>query len=42
MAQVVRTVHATAERMLGQDIPLKALMKRAQLRRLGKAIEAAG
>ncbi len=39
VAQVVRDVHATAERMLGQEIPLKALMKRAQLRRLGKAIE---
>lgn len=39
---VVRTVHATAERMLGQTIPLKSLMKRAQLRRLCKRIEAEG
>lgn len=38
VAQVVTDVHATAERMLGQAIPLKSLMKRAQLRRLGKAL----
>ncbi len=42
VAQVVADVHATAERMLGEVIPLKSLMKRAQLRRLGKAIQAAG
>jgi len=40
VAQVVSAVHATAERMLGEAIPLKALMKRAQLRRLGKALGA--
>lgn len=42
VAQVVADVHATAERMLGEVIPLKSLMKRAQLRRLGKAMQAAG
>lgn len=40
VAKVVAGVHATAERMLGEVIPLRALMKRAQLRRLGKAVEA--
>lgn len=40
VAQVVAEVHATATRMLGEDIPLKALMKRARLRRLGKLLEA--
>ena len=40
VAQVVADVHATAQRMLGEDIPLRALMKRAQLRRLGKALGA--
>lgn len=38
VAQVVTDVHATACRMLGADIPLQSLMKRAQLRRLGKAL----
>jgi predicted nucleic acid-binding protein len=38
VAQVVADVHATAERMLGEDIPMKSLLKRAQLRRLGKAL----
>lgn len=38
VAQVVDDVHATACRMLGAEIPFQALMKRAQLRRLGKAI----
>ncbi len=42
VAQVVTDVHATAQRMLGDDIPLKSLMKRAQLRRLCKALDAAG
>ena len=42
VAQVVADVHATAERMLGEVIPLKSLMKRAQLRRLGKAMQTAG
>ena len=40
VARVVADVHATAERMLGEVIPLKSLMKRAQLRRLGKALDA--
>lgn len=39
---VVAAVHATAERMLGQVIPLKALLKRVQLPKLSKAIIAAG
>lgn len=42
VAQVVAGVHATAERMLQEAIPLKSLMKRAQLRRLAKALEAGG
>ena len=42
VAQVVADVHATAQRMLGEVIPLKSLMKRAQLRRLGKAMQTAG
>lgn len=41
VARVVKDVHATAERMLGEAIPLKSLMKRAQLRRLGKVLDAA-
>jgi predicted nucleic acid-binding protein len=41
VAHVVATVHATAERMLGEVIPLRSLMKRAQLRRLGKALDLA-
>ena len=35
---VVMGVHATAERMLGQELPLKALLKRAQLPKLAKAM----
>jgi hypothetical protein len=35
---VVLAVHATAERMLGQEIALKSLLKRAQLNRLAKAL----
>ncbi|MEO6300250.1 MAG: PIN domain-containing protein [Paracoccaceae bacterium] len=38
VAKVVTEVHATAERMAGQDLPLKALLKRAQLPKLGKAL----
>lgn len=38
VAEVVAEVHATAERMLGQTIPLKSLLKRAQLRRLFKLL----
>lgn len=41
VAHVVATVHATAERILGEVIPLRSLMKRAQLRRLGKALDLA-
>ena len=35
---VVRDVHATAQRMSGEDMPLRALLKRARLPRLGKAL----
>lgn len=35
---VVADVHATAERLAGQDLPLRALLKRARLPRLGKAL----
>jgi len=38
--QVVRETHATAQRMLGADIALRALMKKARLPRLGKALSA--
>jgi predicted nucleic acid-binding protein len=38
VGEVVMGVHATAERMAGVDLPLKALMKRAQLPKLGKAL----
>ena len=38
IAEVVAKVHATAQQMLGSDIPLKALMKRARLGRLAKAL----
>ena len=36
--QVVHGVHEIAERMAGADIPLKSLMKRAQLPKLAKGI----
>ncbi len=36
---VVRDVHATAERISGQALPLKALLKRAKLPKLAKAME---
>lgn len=36
--QVVRDVHAVAQRMMGEEIALRALMKRARLPRLGKAL----
>jgi predicted nucleic acid-binding protein len=36
--KVVREVHATAQRMMGADIALRALMKKARLPRLGKAL----
>lgn len=35
---VIRRVHATAETLSGQELPLRALLKRARLPRLGKAI----
>ena len=35
---VVREVHATAERLSGQVLPLKALLKRAKLPKLAKAM----
>ncbi len=35
---VVRDVHATAERLSGTMLPLKALLKRAQLPKLAKAM----
>lgn len=38
VAGVVAGVHAVAERMAGQTLPLKALMKRAQLPKLAKAM----
>ncbi len=37
---VVRQVHATAERLAAQPLALKALMKRAQLPKLAKAMQA--
>jgi hypothetical protein len=33
-------VHATAERLAGNPIPLKSLLKRAQLPKLAKAMAA--
>jgi hypothetical protein len=38
VAQVVAAVHTTAERMAGGVLPPKALLKRAQLPKLGKAL----
>ncbi len=38
VAQVVESVRATAERLSGQPMPLKTLMKRVQLHRLAKAL----
>lgn len=38
VARVVGEVHATAVNMLGGDIPLRNLLKRARLPRLGKAL----
>ncbi|WP_395005514.1 RSP_2648 family PIN domain-containing protein [Cypionkella sp.] len=40
VAGVVLSVHATAERLAGNPIPLKALLKRAQLPKLAKAMAA--
>lgn len=39
---VVREVHAKARAMAGRDLPLRGFLKKAQLWRLGKAIEAEG
>jgi len=38
VGEVVAAVHAEAERLAGVMLPLKALMKRAQLPKLGKAL----
>jgi predicted nucleic acid-binding protein len=38
VAGVVAGVHATAERLSGSDVPLRALLKRAQLPKLAKAL----
>ena len=38
VAGVVAEVHATAERLSGTDLPLRALLKRAQLPKLAKAL----
>ncbi len=40
MARIVEEVRATAERLSGAAMPLKTLMKRVQLYRLGKALGA--
>jgi predicted nucleic acid-binding protein len=40
MAKVVETVRAKAEAISGQPLPLKPLLKRARLYRLGKALGA--
>ncbi|TCP63332.1 PIN domain-containing protein [Rhodovulum bhavnagarense] len=36
--QVVKRVHAQAEKMSGEPMPMRALLKRARLPRLGKAL----
>ncbi|HEY0274745.1 MAG TPA: PIN domain-containing protein, partial [Paenirhodobacter sp.] len=38
IAAVVEQVRATSERLSGQPQPMRALMKRAKLPRLGKAL----
>lgn len=40
VAEVVAQTHTTAERMAGQALPLKALLKRAQLPKLARALQA--
>ncbi|WP_341861857.1 RSP_2648 family PIN domain-containing protein [Gymnodinialimonas sp. 57CJ19] len=40
VAQAVATTHAEAERLSGQTLPLRALLKRVRLPRLGKALSA--
>lgn len=42
MGDVIARVHARAEEMAGQPVSLKALLKRAQLPRLAKAVTAQG
>jgi hypothetical protein len=39
VARVVRRVHAEAERLSGTQLPLRGLMKRARLPRLGRALD---
>jgi hypothetical protein len=38
VGEVVHDVHATAERLAGEKLPLKALLKRAKLPKLAKAM----
>lgn len=38
VAQTVARVHATAQQMMGEEIALRSLMKKARLPRLGKAL----
>ncbi|TRD18887.1 RSP_2648 family PIN domain-containing protein [Palleronia caenipelagi] len=38
IAEVVARVHATAERLSGEEIPLRGLLKRARLPKLGKSL----
>ena len=38
VAEVVRSVHARAEKLAGTELPPRALLKRARLPRLGKAL----
>ena len=38
LAGIVAGVHADAQRMAGEDLPLRGLLKRARLPRLGKAL----
>ena len=40
IAEVVADVHATAERLSGETMPLRAMLKRARLPKLGKALTA--
>lgn len=41
VGEVVASVHARAEAMAGKPLPLRGFLKKAQLWRLGKALEAA-
>ena len=40
VSAVVTEIHATAQRLAGVDLPLRALLKRAQLPKLAKALAA--